>query len=436
MREVLLMAIVAGICLSTVHTPIYGLFGYVWFALCRPDVLSFSHKPFSLILAVTVLLGAIRHLANVPRLFGNPISLLLLLQQIPIAISVVLAVRTDLAMVPYRRYLIVILMSLLIVLMVETEQWLRVLYFVMVLSMGLIAAKFTGSGILAGGAVRFSTGFAGFYGDSNGLSLAMTILLPLAVYGRALASNYLLKLACLGVAGAAIVVVVLCGSRGNALACGLVGLLMVWRSKYKLIGIVTMVLLAIPALYLGGQRFSERIQSVSEYDQDNSATSRLQYWAAALKITKDYPVFGVGYGEQNYVFVAQQRNPSEDLHVVHNTYLQMMVDIGIPGFLLYIATLFGAIFWLEFSRRRMKKLKPEWIGYPAGLQMALIGFAAGSTFYSRGDFEFAYFVLMAAAAWHGIEKQFLKSLEAPRPVFDQQSRIAPSKIRMAVPKAV
>lgn len=421
MREVVVMAIVAGICLSSLHSPIIGLLGYIWFALCRPDVLAWSHKPFSLILAIAVLFGSVRHLVSVPRIVANPISGMLLLQQFPVAMSVVLAVRTDLSTGPYGLYVRVILMSLLIPLMVESEEWLRKLYFVMVFSMGLIATKFgLFSALLSGG--RIVSGFAGYYNDSNGLGLAMAILMPLAIYGSKLASHYLIKFACFGIAGLSMITLVSLGSRGNTLACAAVGLLMVLRSKYKLVGIVTMALVVVPAVYIGGDRFLARIGTVAEYEQDGSATSRLDYWVAALKTSRDYPLFGVGYGEMNYVALNTRYLGREDAHVVHNTYLQSLVDTGVPGFLLYTGTLLGTIFWLEFSRRRMKKLKPDWVAYPEGFQTALLAFALGSIFYSRQDFEFAYFVLMSAAAWYAIEKAYLKKLQAPNPVVNDLSR--------------
>jgi hypothetical protein len=49
-------------------------------------------------------------------------------------------------------------------------------------------------------------------------------------------------------------------------------------------------------------------------------------------------------------------------------------------------------------------------------QTSLLAFAIGSTFYSRSDFEFAYIVLMAAAAWYGIEKKALREMAQVPPV--------------------
>jgi len=205
MRQVLLMAIVGCIALGGIHTPVIGLFGYIWFALCRPDYLAFSRLPFSLMLAIATVASSFRHMSSLPRIISNPISAMLVLLQIPVALSVVFALDPSLSTGPYGLYLRVMVMALMIPLLVDSEVWLRRLFFVMVFSMGLAAVKMgLGAGLRGG---RLNSGFYGFYADTNGLALAMAILIPLAIYARELTSNYLVKMATLFIAVCAIVTV-------------------------------------------------------------------------------------------------------------------------------------------------------------------------------------------------------------------------------------
>ena len=439
MRNAILMFIVIGACVGSLHTPAVGLLGYIWFALTRPDILAYSPGvPYSLALAAATLISSLRHLISVPRLLANPIVVMVLFQQIPIGLSVVFAVRRNLAIYPYQLYLRMLLMAVLIPLLIDNERWLRRLYFVMVFSMGFSAVK-TGLYALLFGLDRVAYGFGGYYADSNGLALALAVLIPLAIYGRELSSRYIVKIGCLGIAGMGFLTVVLTGSRGNLLAVCAVGLLIVWRSKHKIAALIVLALLAFPALFVAGNKLMDRMATVVNYEDDLTASSRLETWLAALKMSKDYPILGVGYGELNFKALSEQYIGHANRYVVHNTYLQTLVDIGFPGFVLYTATLFGTIFWLERSRRRMKKIKPEWAAYPAGLQTSLLGFAIGSTFYSRGDFEFAYFVLMTAAAWYWVEKQFLASLEEPARILTPVGEVSLSRAvaaRVRTPQVV
>lgn len=397
------MVVVCGMGLAVSEMAVLG---YVWFSLMRPDALAFSTLPFSIILATVSLASSLRKITQITNLLKSWIATLLILQQVPIGLSVVLAVDTTLSVDPYNRYIRVIIMALLIPLVISTELWLRRLVVLMACSMGFVALKFGVFSLVFGGAALVK-GYAGMIGDSNGLALAMAMVLPLCLYGRDLVDQFWMKWLLLGMAVFAVVTVVMTGSRGNALAVGGVLLLVTMRSKYKMLGLAGIVLLTLPALYLAGDRFTNRMATISEYEEDQSAAGRLEFWATALKMSKDYPVLGVGYGEKNYVALANKYMGRENHWVVHNTYLQTLVDCGVFGFLLYVATLWGAIVWLGRSVSRMRRLKPEWVAYPMALQTSLIGFAMGSTFYSRGDFEFVYIVLMTAASWQLIEQKEL-----------------------------
>ena len=439
MRKIVLMFIVTGICAGGLHTPAIGLLGYMWFALIRPDIMAYHPgAPYSLALGAVTVLSSVRYVATVPRLLSNPIVVMILFQQIPIGLSVLFAQRRGLSIAPYQLYLRMLLMAVLIPLLIDNEKWLRRTYFLMVFSMGFAAAKI-GVHALFYGIETVARGFGGYYADSNGLALALAMLIPLAIYGSELSSRRMVKIGCLAIAGIGLLTVALTGSRGNLLAVAFVGLLMIWRSKHKVIAFIVLSMLAFPVLLLVGSKIMTRMESVVHYEQDLSANSRLDFWVAALKMSMDYPIVGVGYGEHNYVRLAERYLGRENTHVVHNTYIQTLVDIGYPGLILYVATLFGTIFWLERSRRRMKKVKPEWVAYPTGLQTSLLAFSAGSMFYSRGDFEFTYMLLMTAAAWYWIEKQFLASLEEPVRIVTPASNVSLPRaagVRVRTPEVV
>jgi O-antigen ligase len=210
----------------------------------------------------------------------------------------------------------------------------------------------------------------------------------------------------LGMAACAGITLISTNSRGNSLACGLVLLLITFRSKYRMAGLIGICLvLILPGLYLVGDRYLERMSTLKDVESDNSAWSRVVFAEAAIRMWSDYPLLGVGFGEENYVFLSDQYlDPGVAGRKVHNTYLQMLVDSGIFAFLIYTALLWGTIWWLGRSIKKMNRLRPEWAAYPLMIQSSLIAFAIGSTFYSRGDFELCYMLLMAAGAWYSIQE--------------------------------
>src|ERR1700760_1561966 len=101
MRYIILAVVILGICAVALFRPRIGLYGYVWYALMRPDVLAFSpsSRPYSLLLAIVTLAGSFRHLPRFFIGFRNPITLWLLCLQVIIILSAALAIDPALAWV-------------------------------------------------------------------------------------------------------------------------------------------------------------------------------------------------------------------------------------------------------------------------------------------------------------------------------------------------
>ncbi len=404
----LLIAVTGAIGLGFVSPPI-ALLSHVAFSLSRPDLLAWSTLPFGVALASLALLNSIRMLGNLANIFTNPFTGLLLLQQIPIGLSVFSAVSLALSMPYYTRYLKIVLMALLIPMMIANETWFRRLMFTIVFSMGLVAVKLGLFSLVYGGA-SLRRGIGGNISDSNGASLFVAMLIPLAWYSIGLTRTYWVKMTLIGILVCAFATVVAAGSRGNALALACVVGLMVMRTKYKAAGLAGAALLSLPILYMMGDRFASRMATIQTYEEDASSSQRLELWIGGLKAARDYPLLGVGYGEKNWIHVSPRYLGRPNHLVCHNTYIQMLVDCGVPLFLLYVGTLWGAVFWLQRSAARMKALNPDWLPYPYALQGALLVFGLGSTFYSRGDFELTYMLIGAAGSWYLIEKRWLADL--------------------------
>jgi probable O-glycosylation ligase (exosortase A-associated) len=358
--------------------------------------------------------------------FTNPIAITLLLLQVPVFVSVATAVNPELCLQDLRLYESVVLMALLIPLLIHTEAQFRWMMMLVAGSMGLLGAKFGYWGILHGG-VRFPEGHGGFIDDNNGLALAMTMTIPLCWYCAYFVQPLWQKAVFWFMALGSMATVIQTYSRGNSLALAAVCFLMAMRSKRKITVLVVMGILLIPIVLIVGDSYLNRMATLKAPTTESSAASRLVQARVALQVARDYPLFGVGFGGENYIRVAADYLGGSNQIVVHNTYLQMMTDSGIFAFLCYLALLWGTIVWLGFSARRMKKMYPGKEFYPRALQLALIGFAIGSTFYSRIKFEPLYTVLMCSATWYAIEKELRKSSESSQSL---QQPVIPSPPRV------
>jgi putative inorganic carbon (HCO3(-)) transporter len=113
------------------------------------------------------------------------------------------------------------------------------------------------------------------------------------------------------------------------------------RSKLLLAGI--MVVFIGTAITMSGT--SERaIGGSYEQGLDLSSESRLDTWEAALRMFVDRPIWGVGFdrfadNHWDYSTVTA-RDPWDRPHVTHNTYLQVLSETGVIGFLPFMMLVF------------------------------------------------------------------------------------------------
>jgi putative inorganic carbon (HCO3(-)) transporter len=415
MRGGILSIITAVLCAAALADPSIGLFGYIAYMIVRPDVMSYSRFPFIFAVSLCTLVGTLRLYTQFINIFRSPVTVGILLLQIPIGLSILNAVRPDLCWFRYDFYYKIIIMSLLVTVIVTDEKMLHRLLLAITLSMGFISVKFSIYSVLHGGILLQSMGYqgTGMLSDNNGLALAIGMLLPIAWYLRLTTENKYLKVALIGIACSAVFLVISTLSRGNAIALAAVILMLIARSRRKILALVGIAMLALPVALLVGDRFAARMATLAEGATEESAAMRPEFARAAFRMWQDYPLTGVGFGQDNFVFLSEQYlgHPNPQGLVAHNTYMQVLVDSGIGAFTVHVLLLWGTTLWLGWSASKMKRFRPELAVYPYALQGALAHFAIASTFYSRESFELYYIVLTAAGAWQLIARQVYSSHE-------------------------
>ena len=397
MRNFVVMAIVGIAAITGIAVPLIGLLAYVWFGLMRPDVMAYAFENrYSLVLAVCTLLGSMRLLPHAYRIFQDPFTRGFLLLQIPIGISVLAAVDTSLSLTKYIPFMQLTIMLLLVPLPVEGIRELRWLFLVIAFSMGFLGLKFGLYGILAGG-VHYERGIQGFHSDNNTLALGLAMATPLCYQAISLSRPLWAKMMFASFVFGCIATIFMTQSRGGILSLGAVLLLIAWSSPHRMRALAAMLLLSLPAPILVWDKLTDRMATLQNPLEEGSAYSRLQLNLAAIKIIRDHPILGVGFGADNYARLSVRYLPYETSkqQVVHNNYLQMWADSGIAAFGIYIFTLGGAIRWLGRASGKSSSLGDDERKIARGLRLSLVAFAIGSTFLSRTNYDFIYYLFLA-----------------------------------------
>ncbi len=416
MRAAIVILIVVLVAVPGLFVPYIGLLGYVWFTLMRPDWFSWSGSmfPYSAVLEAVTVAGSVRFLPRLLPLWQNPFFMGLGLLQIPLFLSTLLAVHPELSWPFYIPFIRLMAVALLIPVLVETEKKLYILMLVMALSVGMIGSKYGMGGLVRGGTPIYD-GYGGL--DNNGLALALVFVLPLFWFLRRKAPWFWLKALLLTMMFFSMAAVILTRSRGGILTMGITLLLISFRSKNRILSLVLIFLLTVPPLWLFRYPLIDRMATLGDPTEDPSIRSRLTHFKAAPKMWRDYPLLGVGFGNENYMaleldYIPEDEHPGVVLKI-HNSYLQMLVDSGVFAFLLYMFLLVGMIIALQLSARRCRKYYPDMILYPHALQIPLIAYAQFSLTGGRERYEFYYLLLMTAVAWLLIEKKLPRVSSPP-----------------------
>ena len=171
-------------------------------------------------------------------------------------------------------------------------------------------------------------------------------------------------------------------SRGGQLAAVVVVAVLVAQSRLRF----RAVALAAVVLTIGWQILppeqKERFAVMGSED-DATGQARLTHWEAALETVQDRPLFGVGY--ENWLTYYRTTNPIY-VQEIHNTFLEVPAELGIPGALMFFALVAGSFVTNARTRRRTRTIRGHWgrilNGMARGLDVAMVGLLVASVFMS------------------------------------------------------
>lgn len=147
-----------------------------------------------------------------------------------------------------------------------------------------------------------------------------------------------------------------------------------------------LLLLLIP-LGLGAMRFLpptvvNRILSIGNF-ADSSNNYRIKIWKITLDIIKDHKIAGVGFGYIPFKQTFESYIRTMPAYHAHNTYLETMAEMGIPGLIVLIVFMF---ILYKYSIKTLVKGQDRWTkiisaGVISGISALLAQGAVESVFY-------------------------------------------------------
>ncbi|GJM44308.1 MAG: hypothetical protein DHS20C21_11500 [Gemmatimonadota bacterium] len=233
--------------------------------------------------------------------------------------------------------------------------------------------------------------------DENDFAMFLAMSLPFMWYAARDAKHLVIK-------GGFLVLLVLTahgvmltysrgGFLGMAAAMGYVAL----RERNRWLK-VAMIATAV-AFYsmTAGENYTDRIGTIDDYEEDGSATGRLESWKTGGRMLADNPYFGVGLKRYVTAYPDYADSPLEKAREAHNSWVQLAAESGSFAVLAYALLIAASIASFVRVEKRLTSLPEErrqiFRSLNQTYQATLLAYLVCGFFLSMEDQEFFYLLV-------------------------------------------
>lgn len=232
------------------------------------------------------------------------------------------------------------------------------------------------------------------FGNPNFLALLMIIVILLSLSLLGAVRNFWLKLVLSGSAGCCFFVFLKCQSRGPTLAI-VAAMAIFWlMQKRKLLTFVGLAGgLTVGFAFLAPTTYVDRLKTILNYQEDNSAMIRIEMWQRSLDLIGSDPILGIG--PANFEALTRGRRFPRGMSQ-HEAYLQVATEVGVPAALIYISLLLGGIRAAWVARRLASPNHKDLVyvhKISEGLICSIVAIIVAGFFTGLGFREFVYITL-------------------------------------------
>ena len=233
--------------------------------------------------------------------------------------------------------------------------------------------------------------------DNNIFAAALLVLLPMLNYLRLQAANRMVRYGVTFVMVLSFLTTVASYSRGAFLGIIAVGIVMWWRGRNKLIGVLVLAVAAVAVVLFMPESWFARMHTIDHYHHDASAEGRLYIWRVAWLLALHHPLTGAGFHATIYRDVVDTVVPGGMTLAIHGIWFQVLGQQGFPVFFVWVAL--SVVAW--FNGRQLTRLargRPElrWADDLGRMvQVSVVAYAVTGTFLPIAYWDIYFTVLVA-----------------------------------------
>ncbi|EKU84014.1 putative inorganic carbon (HCO3(-)) transporter [Massilia sp. UYP32] len=395
MRDIILLFAFVAIIPYIFKRPVVGAMAYAVVSLMNPHRLSYGFTQnfaFAMYLSIITLVAVMvsREPKKIPM---SPLVVMLMIFFGWMTVTTIFAQVPAAAWQDWDRFSKIILMVFLTIMTVRTRKDAQMLAIVVALSIGFWGVKSGIFVIFSGGGEGMLGPRASFISDNNTLALALVTITPLLVYLVTQVHGKWLKRGVLAMAALTALGAIGSYSRGAFLAVFMMGFFLWLKSHHKLktgiafLLLVPVVLLAMPEEWMG------RMHSIQTYDEDASATGRINSWLFAINIANEFVLGGGPNVFAPHMFMLYAPEP-ERYYDAHSIYFQVLGEQGYIGLAIFL-TMFLVAWRLGSRVIRFCRDKPD-LGWALMLarmcHVSIIGYMTAGAFLTLAYYDLIYYV--------------------------------------------
>lgn len=396
MRDAILFLALVAITPYIFKRPVVGALAYAVVSLMNPHRLTYGPAydfPFAMVLCVLTLASFLISKEKKKLPLIAPVIVLCIFC-VWMTVTAMFALEPELVWREWNRVMKTMLMIIVTLMVVRTPADVKALAATVALSLGFWGFKGGMFTLLSGGSSGMMGPSGSYITDNNTMALALVTTVPLLVYLVSQVEGKWFKRGAVALAVLTALGALGSYSRGALLgAIAMSGFLWIKSPHKAKIGAV--IVLLAPIVYLSmPDRWTERMHSIDNYQEDGSAMGRINAWKFAINIANHYPPGGGYLVFTPRLFRLYAPEP-EAFHVAHSIYFQVLGEHGYLGLLLFLLLL---LFSWRTGRQVIQHCrgKPE-LGWAITLaqmcQVSLIGYMVAGTFLSLAYYDLLYYIL-------------------------------------------
>ena len=276
--------------------------------------------------------------------------------------------------------------------------------------------------------------------NPNDLALMLNLTLPLTAALLTLTARRATRALLLGILGLQVIAIVLTFSRGGSITLGVILVALLWRFSRRrgaglAVGVAVLALVVVPLL---PSSYLDRLSSIDNMERDTtgSAQERWLVNGTAVQYIAGHPLIGTGIGQNT---LALNQMLTVRWTQVHNVYLQIGMELGLPGLALFLALLLGCVRAARSAERAAAAAGVQDLSALAGaIKLSLIAYAVAAFFHPTAYHVYFYYfgalALAARVAAHALPASPAAARAGGRPLTTTSNAPArPLSVRQPVP---